>query len=114
MMRLEAVIRAVPGVAAEELQDWIARGWVLPQGDPPAWSFTEIDVARVRLVRDLRVDMGVETETLPLVLDLLDQVYTLRRTMAAVLDAASAQPDPVRAALRDAVRAALASRPRGR
>jgi chaperone modulatory protein CbpM len=83
-MRLEAVIELVPGVAAPEVQDWVARGWVLPQGSPPDWTFAEIDVARVRLIRDLRHDLGVEEDTLPLVLSLLDQVYDLRRRLLAV------------------------------
>jgi chaperone modulatory protein CbpM len=99
-MRLEAVIALVPGVAAPELADWVARGWVLPQGEQPNWTFNEIDVARVRLIRDLRHAMGVEEETLPLVLSLLDQIYDLRRRLAAVLAAMEGQPAPVREAIR--------------
>lgn len=104
MMRLEVVVTLMPGLAAAELQDWIARGWVLPEGEAPDWAFAEIDVARVRLIRDLRHTMGVEEETLPLVLSLLDQVYDLRRRLRALLDAAEAQPGPVREALRAALR----------
>jgi chaperone modulatory protein CbpM len=104
-MQLEAVIALLPEVAAPELGDWIARGWVLPAGEPPAWSFAEIDVARIRLIHDLRHMLGVEEETLPLVLGLLDQVYDLRHCLHAVLEAAGQQPEPVRNALLAALRA---------
>lgn len=98
-MRLEAVVALIPDVPAPEVQDWIARGWVLPMGDPPDWVFAEIDVARVRLVRDLRHGLGLEQDNVALVLSLLDQVYSLRRHLGAVLAAAERQPAPVREAL---------------
>ncbi len=104
MMRLAAVVALVPDVAEPDLADWIARGWVMPEGEPPDWRFAEIDVARVRLVRDLLHDLAVEQETLSLVLTLLDQVYALRRSLAEVLAAAETQPEPVRRALLAALR----------
>ncbi|MBN9511305.1 MAG: hypothetical protein J0I21_19640 [Alphaproteobacteria bacterium] len=103
-MRLEAVLESVPGLVQAELEDWVARGWVLPAGEAPEWVFAEIDVARVRLVLDLRHGMGIDEEALPLVLSLLDQVYGLRRRLRAVMAAAEAQPDPIREALRAALR----------
>ncbi len=106
-MRLAAVITLVPEVSAEELADWIGRGWVLPAGEPPDWRFAEIDVARIRLLRDLRHALAVEEETLPLVLSLLDQVYDLRRALAAVLGAAGTLPPPAREALLAALRSRL-------
>ena len=106
-MRLTAVIALVPGVTEGELADWIGRGWVLPQGEAPAWQFADIDVARIRLLHDLRHLLGVEEETLPLVLGLLDQVYDLRRSLHAVAEAANALPEPDRTALLAALRARL-------
>ena len=98
-MRLDLVVTLVPDVPAAELTDWIARGWVLPSGTPPDWAFAEIDVARVRLVRDLRHGMGVEEDSVALVLSLLDQMYELRHRLTALLTAADSQPAPVREAL---------------
>jgi len=98
-MRLDMVVTLVPDVPAGELVDWIARGWVAPSGAPPDWVFAEIDVARVRLVRDLRHGMGVEEDSVALVLSLLDQMYDLRHRLAAILAAAERQPAPVRDAL---------------
>ncbi|MDA8251675.1 MAG: hypothetical protein M0Z28_21240 [Rhodospirillales bacterium] len=106
-MRLAAVITLVPGVTAAELADWVERGWVLPTGAAPEWRFAEIDVARVRLLHDLHHGLGVDEETLPLVLSLLDQLYDLRRALAALLAAAGTLPPPAREALLAALRARL-------
>lgn len=106
-MRLAAVIALVPEVGEAELADWVERGWVLPAGAAPDWTFAEIDVARVRLLHELHHTLGVEQDTLPVVLSLLDQVYDLRRTLAVMLEAVGTLPPPARAALLAALRARL-------
>lgn len=104
MIRIEAVCERVRGVAVSDVADWIAHGWVQPHGEPPDWQFEEIDVARVRLVRDLRSDAGVEPESLALVLSLLDQLYATRRTLRGVLEGLEAQPEAVRRAVLERLR----------
>jgi chaperone modulatory protein CbpM len=98
MIRFQAVITVVGGIAEPDLRDWIARGWVSAEPEPSGdFMFDDVDIARVRLIRDLRQVMAVECETVPLVLDLLDQVYALRRTLRTVTAALEGQPDDVRA-----------------
>ena len=53
------------------------------------------------LICDLRHDLAVEEETIPLVLSLLDQIYGLRRQMNALTAALRQQPDDVRNAILD-------------
>ena len=65
--------------------------------------FHDIDIARVRLIHDLRTAMRIEDETIPLILSLLDQVYDLRAGLRAVLRAVEAQPEPVRDAILTAI-----------
>ncbi|MCW3477317.1 chaperone modulator CbpM [Limobrevibacterium gyesilva] len=104
MMRLDAVVALFPDLDAVELSAWIERRWVRPdQASGNGWVFTEIDIARVRLVRDLRHEMDIAEDTIPLVLALMDQVYDLRRTLAAMARAIEDQPPDIR----DAVLAAL-------
>jgi chaperone modulatory protein CbpM len=103
-MRLTAVVAMYPDVVEAELVTWVERGWVRPAGGPPEWEFAEIDVARVRLVRDMRRDMDVPEESMALVLSLLDQVYALRGQLRAVARAVEGQPEPVRAAILAALR----------
>lgn len=105
MIRFTAVVAQFTDLPDRELQEWIDRGWILPQpaeDDEPL--FAEIDVARIRLIRDLRHDMGVDEETIPLVLGLLDQVYGLRRTLRTVARALDDGPEDVRRAVLAAMR----------
>ena len=104
MMRLTAVVALFPDLRETELLAWVERGWVRPEGDQPDWVFQEIDVARVRLIRDFRHAMAVSEETMPLVLSLLDQLYALRGQMRAVARAVETQPEPVRTAILAALR----------
>jgi chaperone modulatory protein CbpM len=105
MTALEHVLKEVIGLQADELESWIASGWVAPDGSPDAWVFHEIDVARVRLIAELRRDLDIDTEALPVVLSLLDQLYAARRDLADLFGAVAAQPAPVRAAIAAAIKA---------
>ena len=100
MMTLTEVVTFVGRVDRVELTQWIEAGWVIPQRrEPEEPSFSDLDVARVCLICDLRRDLAVEEETMPLVLSLLDQVYALRRQMNALAAAIREQPDDVRQAI---------------
>ena len=102
MRTLSEVVTLVGRVDRVELSSWVELGWVTPErqeGDEPA--FSELDVARVCLICDLRHDLAVEEETVPLVLSLLDQIYTLRRQMNALTGAIRQQPEEVRDAILD-------------
>lgn len=103
MMRFTAVIALFPDLREAELQGWVDRGWVRPDGDQPDLVFQEIDIARVRLIHDFRHTMAVPEETMPLVLSLLDQVYALRSQMRAIARAVEDQPEVVRAAILSAI-----------
>jgi chaperone modulatory protein CbpM len=84
---IEILIAQVPGLQRPDLERWISNEWVRPDGHSGHYDFCEIDVARVRLIRDLRDEMEVNEEALPIVLSLLDQLYDLRRRMREISDA---------------------------
>jgi chaperone modulatory protein CbpM len=67
------------------VESWIAAGWLIPQRDPEL-AFSEVDLARAQLIRDLKEDFGVNDEGISLVLHLLDQVHGLRRSMRELLE----------------------------
>ena len=82
-------------------------GWVTPSRSPKAdveFLFSDVDEARIRMICDLRQDMVVEEDTMPLVLSLLDQMYALRRQMNALTSAIQQQPDDVRDAILESLR----------
>ena len=112
MKTLSEVVVLVGRVDRVELTHWVELGWVQPQAETGAEPvFSDLDVARVCLICDLRRDLAVEEETMPLVLSLLDQLYALRRQMKVLTGAVQRQPDDVREAI---LRLLDASRPPGR
>ena len=86
MITVEVLITEVSGLRRQDLENWISRDWVRPDQQKGEYLFQEIDVARVRLIRELRDEMAVNEETLPIVLSLLDQVYELRRRVREIGD----------------------------
>lgn len=84
-------------------------GWLLPRDNGHARRFSEADLARARLIRDLKTDMGVNDEGITVVLDLVDQVHGLRRTLRELLAAICTQSEVMRrriaAEIRDAASA---------
>lgn len=104
MIRIDAVLARFPGLAAHELIDWVERHWVVPETDADEiWLFSEIDVARVGLIYDLRRDLDVAEETVPMMLALLDQIYELRRVVKCINRAVADQPPEVRATIAQAL-----------
>lgn len=105
MIRLEALLAMMADLQADELRRWVEESWVQPDiGEDEAWLFDEVDVARVRLIRDLRHRLDTPEETVPVVLSLLDQVYDLRRALNAMTQAVCEQPDAVRDAVLSSLR----------
>jgi chaperone modulatory protein CbpM len=109
MMSFETVIRLVGDVEAGELRRWIEERWVLPSGDAGGYAFEEVDVARIRLIAELRRELAVDEQAMPIVLHLLDQIYALRRRLKALCGALEGQPPEIR----DAVLARLDAADRG-
>ena len=72
---------SLSGVGHETLNAWIEDEWLIPSGSSVELSFSEIDIARARLIRELRVDFGVNDEGVGVILNLVDQLYGMRRTL---------------------------------
>src|SRR5215831_10310034 len=84
MIRIEEfLIRA--RLERHSLQAWIAAGWLVPPQTEPELMFSDVDLARAQLIRDLREDLGVNDEGVSVILHLLDQMHGLRRTMQDLL-----------------------------
>ena len=109
MILLEEVIAVVGRVDADELERWCAEGWVRAERADESWRFGEVDVARVRLICELKIDLAIDEEALPVVLDLMDQVHGLRGRLAALARALAAEPEDVRRR----IAAAIAADPEG-
>ncbi len=102
------------GMDAAELAVWIKQGWVLPVEEKGRFLFDEADVARVRLIAELRRDLGVNDEAVPVVLRLLDQVYALRKALGDLNGAIQALPADFRARLKAELQKASENAPPSR
>jgi chaperone modulatory protein CbpM len=63
---------------APTLNAWIEAEWLAPVTGQKTFLFSEADLARARLIQDLRLDFGVNDEGIAIVLHLLDQLHGLR------------------------------------
>jgi chaperone modulatory protein CbpM len=81
--RLEFLDRAE--VDHETLDVWIQEEWLVPGGSAPEPAFSDADLARAKLIRDLVQDLGVNAEGVGVILNLVDQVHGLRKALADVL-----------------------------
>ena len=107
MISVEILSRTA-GVASADIESWVELTWLQPAGEPGRWLFREVDVARVRLISELR-GLRIDEEAMPVVLSLLDQLYASRHRLRQVTNAIQqAAPDTVRdkllALLRDDMR----------
>ncbi len=93
MITIETLCVRLGGANPVEVEQWVARAWVRPDGAPGQYLFHPIDEARARLILELR-ELHVGDDALPLVLSLLDQLYAARRHMRRVRDAIALGADP--------------------
>ncbi|MCA3261818.1 MAG: hypothetical protein ING44_07745 [Telmatospirillum sp.] len=105
MNSLETVALLFEDLETGELAGWVAQRWIQPEpdADGDGWSFRDIDIARTRLIYDLRHEMETPEATMPIVLSLLDQIYELRRLVDGFGAVLAEQPT----AIRDAIQAGL-------
>ncbi|WP_431267426.1 chaperone modulator CbpM [Dankookia sp. P2] len=104
MTDIQALSRSL-GLAEAEIHRWVALRWLRPEGTPGGWVFQEVDVARIRLIVELRA-LDLDEEAMPVVLSLLDQLHATRRQPRLLRQAVEeTAPD----AVRDRLRALLAT-----
>lgn len=70
-------------VPESEIRKFIEEEWIVPS-DPEELLFDEEDRARLELIRELRQDLGVNDEAVPIILRLLDQLHLLRLRISQI------------------------------
>jgi chaperone modulatory protein CbpM len=60
------------------LNAWIEAEWLVPIPSKRRSDFSDAELARVRLIQDLKADFGVNDEGISIILHLLDQLHGLR------------------------------------
>lgn len=95
----EMVLTKIRRLTRRELRLWVRQGWVRPAVGEAGPVFDELDIARLRLLCDLRKEMALPTTAMPVVLNLIDQLYQTRRDLRTLLRALDDQPEDVRSTL---------------
>lgn len=72
-------------IDAPVLTVWIEQGWLVPDTTGPEPQFRDADFARGRLIIEMTRDMGVNEAGVDLVMELVDQLHSLRHTMRDLL-----------------------------
>jgi chaperone modulatory protein CbpM len=69
------------GLHVQTLDLWLEQQWLIPEQTSAGMNFSDMDVARARLIRDLATDFGVNDEGIDVILHLVDQLHGLRRAL---------------------------------
>jgi len=99
-----SVVARVERLTMRDLRLWVREGWVRPAEGNNGPIFDDLDVARLRLLCDLRKDMALPTDVMPTVLTLIDHLHRTRRDLRRLTEALDEQPTGVRKAVIAAVR----------
>ena len=77
------------------LNEWVEAGWLIPEQNDTGKRYSEVDLARAHLIRDLH-GLGINDEGIPVILDLIDQIYGLRRMVRGLLTTIKTQQEAER------------------
>jgi chaperone modulatory protein CbpM len=66
------------GLQVQTLEFWVDQRWLIPDQSSAEMTFSDADVARARLIHDLKGDFGVNDEGVDVILHLVDQLHGLR------------------------------------
>jgi chaperone modulatory protein CbpM len=80
------------GVEAQMLEFWIEQQWLIPTQTDAELSFSDTDVARAHLIRDLKGVFGINDEGVDVILHLVDQLHRLRQALATLNPSLSSSP----------------------
>lgn len=94
-----SVVAHVQRLTLRDLRLWVREGWVRPVQGEQGPVFDEVDIARLRLLCDLRKDMSIPSDALPVVLTLIDRLHQTRRELRSLTYALDEQPDHIRHAV---------------
>ena len=99
MLTERDIVARVQHVTVTRLRVWVRQGWIRPAARAER-GFSEADMARAALIRDLEDKLGFDEEQVPVLLNLIDQIHGLRAELMGVLAALEELPPDVRSTLR--------------
>lgn len=74
------------GLQVQTLEFWLEQQWIIPEETAAGAAYSDRDVARAHLIKDLKADFGVNDEGIDVILHLMDQIHGLRSVLARLHD----------------------------
>jgi chaperone modulatory protein CbpM len=105
MIRIDEIVEHVDVLQRSDLDLWISDALISPQEDAGILVFSEMECARIRLICTLHYELEIDSETLPVVLSLVDQLYRTRQNLLKLTAAVGAQDKAVQTAILAAIAA---------
>ncbi|KQU85716.1 hypothetical protein ASD12_31340 [Mesorhizobium sp. Root102] len=99
MIGVDDLVERIAALQRSDLEAWIRDELVVPRQDAETLLFTDMEFARVRLICTLRYELEIDTDTLPVVLSLIDQLHETRQRLLSLSAAVTAQDKSVQAAI---------------
>lgn len=84
------IVQRSDRITRRRLRFWLRRGWVVPQESPAGPRFDGADLARLRLICELKDEINLSNDAVAVVLSLLDQLHSVRhefRTLGQAIEA---------------------------
>ena len=97
MLSERDVVARVQHLTVTRLRVWVRQGCIRPA---PTQGFSEADIARAVLIRDLEDQLGFAEEDVPVLLSLIDQIHGLRSELKGLIEVLEELPEDARATVR--------------
>jgi chaperone modulatory protein CbpM len=95
------VVAEIEGMTVMRLRAFVSARCLAPAERAGRLAFAEADLARARLLAELAADFDLDEEAAAVVVSLIDQIHGLRGRLRALGAALAAEPEEVRARIRD-------------
>lgn len=105
MIRVDEIVEHIDALQRSDLEVWISDALISPEEDAGVLVFSDREYARVRLICTLHYDLEIDSETLPVVLSLVDQLYRTRQHLSKLTAAVGTQDKAVQRAILAAIAA---------
>lgn len=102
MLTERDIVARVQHVTVTRLRVWVRAGWIRPAAKAEH-GFSEADMARAALIRDLEDKLGFDEDQVPVLLNLIDQIHGLRAELKTMLEALEDLPEDVRVTVKSRI-----------
>ena len=99
MLSEQDVVARIHSLTVTRLRVWVREGLIRPANEE-AQGFSEADIARAELIRNLEDELGFAEEDVPVLLNLIDQIHGLRAELRGLLEVLEDLPPEVRSTVR--------------